>query len=169
MKQLKLLLLVVAVSSFHAAFGQMLPRHVCSAGGGNFETPALHASWTIGQSEPLLTVYQPGLILCNGFQQYVDIPVTIKEYTHEAGTTVFPNPCRELFCLDLNVPGKCSISYSLFNVNGQEIISGSIKDHDGTSKRVISMAGQPEGIYSLLVKLRKDRQEQVEMHKIIKN
>ena len=121
MKQLKLLLFLIAVSLAYTSSAQMLPRHVFCSGGGNFESAAMHVSWTIGQAQTVATFYEPTIIFSAGFQQFDDQPVMIQEMIRESQILVYPNPCTGQASVIVKSPKYQDITVLVRNLVGQVI------------------------------------------------
>ena len=70
-------------------------------------------------------------------------PLTVHESTAQQPLEVYPNPVSEVLYMK-NLPCE-TIEYSIFNVLGQKVLSGS-------SRGTISVAGMEKGLYFLQVK-----------------
>ena len=150
MKHLKPLFMVIAVSLTFTGFSQELPRHVFSSGGGNYESVAMHASWTIGQAEPVATTSQPTVILSSGFQQFDDQLVSVKEINEESEFLVYPNPCSDYVKLDATFELPTGMCYTLYDFSGRALLS---KELSGQSsyQEVIDLSNLPPGMYNLMI------------------
>lgn len=169
MNKLKPVLLVIAVSLVGVCSAQMLPRHVYCSGGGNFESASVHLSWTIGQAEPVTTVYQPTVILHCGFQQYVDIPVAIKEVDLSKDASVYPNPCHDYAVITVRNPQLRGLSYSLHDLNGKLIMKREMSIAASPCNESLDLQSLPKGIYHLSISMETDEKNIVEQVKLIKH
>ena len=151
MKHLKLLLIVIAVSLAYTGTSQELSRHVFSAGGGNYQTGAIHVSWTIGQAEPVATSYQPTVILSAGFQQFDDQLVSVEEVNVESNFQLYPNPCSDNIRLDVQFEQSSGLSYRLYDFSGKMLISKEIPGQATSFQEVIDLSDLAPGMYNLMV------------------
>ncbi|MEA1897367.1 MAG: hypothetical protein U9N53_06850, partial [Bacteroidota bacterium] len=129
MKHLKLLLVVIAVLLAFTGYSQELPRHVFSSGGGDYESVVMHASWTIGQAEPVATTSQPTVILSSGFQQFDDQLVSVKERSEENEFLVYPNPCSDYVHLQMEFDQVTEITYTMYDFSGKALFSKDLSGH----------------------------------------
>ena len=167
MKHFKPLLVVIAVSLAITGFSQELPRHVTSAGGGHYETVAIHASWTIGQAEPLATTYQPTLILSSGFQQLDDLPVSVTEINEEGEFLVYPNPCSDHVQLNVKFGLPTGVSYTLYDFSGKALISKKLSGESSYQEH-IDLSNLPPGMYNLMLTTASGADKQMKSIKLIR-
>ena len=151
MKHLKLLLIVIAISLAYTGTSQELSRHVFSSGGGNYQTGAMHVSWTIGQAEPVATSYQPTVILSAGFQQFDNQLVSVQEVNVERFFQLYPNPCSDNIRLDVQFEQSSSLSYRLYDFSGKMLISKEIPGQATSFQEVIDLSDLAPGMYNLMV------------------
>lgn len=168
MKQLKLLLFVIAVSLVYTSSAQTMPRHAISSGGGNFESASAHVSWTIGQSEPVSTIYQPTIILHGGFQQYVAIPVSIQEVENEDKVLLYPNPCNDYVILELELRHNSETSYQLYDAWAKLLLSKTIPGQTNSIKEIIDLSSLSPGIYNLKLLIRNEKSWSIQSIKLIR-
>lgn len=161
--------MVIAVSLGSICYGQMLPRHVYCSGGGNFESLAIKASWTIGQAEPVATSYQSSIILCSGFQQYVETTVSIADHAQNNSCSVFPNPCNDYAMLLFESKNMVSLSYKLYDFSGKLLQSERIPGRSNDFRETIQMNGMPKGIYNLIVEIGSEKNKERKLIRLIKN
>jgi hypothetical protein len=72
-----------------------------------------------------------------------DAPTAVHESSHQQPLEVYPNPVAEVLYIK-NLPCE-AVEYSIFNVLGQKVTSGS-------SKGSISVADLEKGLYLLQIK-----------------
>ena len=169
MKQLKLLLFLMTVSLAHTSSAQMLPRHVFCSGGGNFESAAIHVSWTIGQAEPVATFYEPTIIFSAGFQQFDDQPVMLQEMSGKSEIMVYPNPCNDFVCLDFQSEKSARLSYKLYDFSGKILINKDIPGQASRIQELIELTDLAPGMYNLMVVTENDNIKSYESFKLIRN
>ena len=170
MKNFKPFIVVIAIFMALSAYTQEMPRHVYSAGGGNYESAVMHVSWTIGQAEPLTTTYKPTVILGSGFQQQDDIPVFVKEVEQEAKLLLYPNPCNDLVRLDIEMEEEISsISWSLFDFSGKLIINKEVSVNARQLSELINLGALPPGVYNLRIVYYRGDEAASESIKLIRN
>ncbi len=169
MKHLKLLLIVIAVSLAYTGTSQELSRHVFSAGGGNYQSAAMHVSWTIGQADPVATSYQPTVILSAGFQQFDDLLVSVEEVNMESIFQVYPNPCSDNIRLDVQFEQSSSLSYRLYDFSGKMLISKKIPGQATIFQEVIDLSDLAPGMYNLMVIIENANTKSYESIKLIRN
>ena len=160
--------MVVAIAVLHPAMGQSMPRKAVAAGGGSFESATLHVSWTIGQAEPVASVFQPTLIFCGGFQQYDAITVAIREDEMQNELSVYPNPCTDYLVLSASLTGMTNISYRLLDINARVLDNNDVASPPGIHKEKLDVSKLPPGIYNLVVTLGDRQRAEVHSFKIIK-
>lgn len=143
--------MLIAVMLAGTCIAQELPRHVFAAGGGSFQSGAMHASWTIGQSSPVASAAQPGLILCPGFQQFDDQMVSVAELSSENNLLVYPNPCGDFAHLNFQSEQNTDLQYYLYDISGKTLLSK--EAHSGATgyQEVIDLSHLPPGMYHLMV------------------
>lgn len=151
MKQFKLLFMLIALMLAGTCLAQELPRHVFAAGGGNFESSAMHASWTIGQSSPVASSVQTGIILCPGFQQFDDQLVSVEEITQEGKFLVYPNPCGDFVQLDIQLEQASDLQYKLYDFSGKTLMSKEIPSRATNYQEVIDLSHLAPGMYHLMM------------------
>lgn len=149
MKQLKFILIVVAVAMAYNCPAQMMPRHAISAGGGNYESAMIQLSYTIGQSEPVETFAYPSITFHGGFQQFVFIPVSVPEQEQECEILLYPNPCTNRVVLDVEMSGLTELSYLLYDTEASLLATKTLKVGNDRLQETISMESMPPGIYNL--------------------
>ena len=169
MKQLKLLLIVIAVTLAYTGYAQELSRHVFSSGGGNFESAAMHVSWTIGQAEPVATFSQPTVILSAGFQQFDDQLVSVEEVNMESNFQVYPNPCSDNIRLDVQFEQSSGLSYRLYDFSGKMLISKEIPGQATSFQEIIDLSNLAPGMYNLMVIIKNANTMTYESIKLIRN
>ena len=169
MKHLKLLLIVIAVSLAYTGTSQELSRHVFSAGGGNYQSGAIHVSWTIGQAEPVATSYQPTVIISAGFQQFDDQMVSVEEVNVESNFLVYPNPCSEYIRLDVQFEQSSSLSYKLYDFSGKMLLSKEMPVQATSFQEVIDLSDLAPGMYNLMVIIDNGNTTSYESIKLIRN
>jgi len=169
MRQLKLLHFVFAVSLVYTSSAQMMPRHAISSGSGNFESVTAHISWTIGQSEPVTTIYQPTVILHGGFQQFVEFPVSVAENKRDSEILLYPNPCNAYIILDIKLDYTASLSYRLYDFSGKLLLSKEIQSESNNFREIIDLEDYSHGVYNLLLFTENGFNCSIESLKLIKN
>lgn len=143
--------MLIAVSIAGTALAQELPRHVFAAGGGNYESATVQASWTIGQSSPVATIVQAGMILNPGFQQFDDQLVSVTEIPQEGKFLVYPNPCSDFVQLDIQLEHAADLQYKLYDFSGKALLSKEIPSRVTSYQEVIDLSHLAPGMYHLIV------------------
>lgn len=168
MKYLHPLFLTIAVSVASAATSQEMPRHVFGAGGGSYQSGAIHASWTIGQAEAVATFYQPTVIVSCGFQQLDDVLVSSRESEQENNILVYPNPCKDFLQLKASFDQPTILSYKLYDFSGKIITGDKIPEALHFSE-FIDLTGIAPGIYDLRMVSQSGGNTRNQSIKIIRN
>ena len=168
MKHLKPLLVVIAVLLTFTGYSQELPRHVFSSGGGDYESAAMHASWTIGQAEPVATTSQPSVILCPGSQQFDDQMVSVKENFEENEFLVYPNPCGDYVHLQMEFNQATEITYTLYDFSGKALFSKELSGHHSYREH-IDLGELAPGMYNLMITNSSGVDKQIKSIKLIRN
>lgn len=169
MNQLKFFLIAIAVTLVNVCPAQMMPRHTISAGGGNYESAVAHVSWTIGQSEPVATIYQPTVILHGGFQQNDAIPVSIQEVEREDEILLYPNPCEDQVTLDIKLQHPAELSIQLYDVRARLQFYKTISESSDHFKENIELGFLPPGIYNIKLMIRDEKSWSIQSIKVVKH
>ena len=169
MKHMKLLLMLIAITLAGSALSQEMPRHVFAAGGGNFESSAMHVSWTIGQSSPVETSSGAGIIFSPGFQQFDDQMVSVKENSIEGSFLVFPNPCTEFVQIDIELERTATIDYILYDFSGKMLLNKEIPTRATNHQEVIDLHDLAPGMYNLMLQINNGSTISQESIKLIKH
>ncbi|MEN8224496.1 MAG: T9SS type A sorting domain-containing protein [Bacteroidota bacterium] len=167
MKQLKLLLIVFVASAFTCS-AQLMPIHVISAGGGNYQSAAAHISWTIGQSGPVASTYQPTVIFHGGFQQYLTSPVSVPEMKKEEAILLYPNPCTDQIVMDIMLDRPSEISYQLYDAGARLVLNESVQGVTNNFNKLLDLGSLSPGIYNLKLMIKDDSSWSIQSLKIIK-
>jgi hypothetical protein len=132
---------------FYFANAQEKEIETISAGGGSSKTETLELSWTLGQLI-IVTGELNEHSVTQGFQQ-TKIAVTISNLNDnlsEFQLNVFPNPVNEVLIIEF--PNKRDFEYSIFNENGEIVISGKLTE----VRNPINLGQLSQGTYILHVK-----------------
>jgi hypothetical protein len=168
MKQLKPLLIVIAVSLAFQCNAQDLSRLVFCAGGGSYQSGAMHLSWTIGQGQPVATSYQPTVILSPGFQQFDDQLVSVKEVNQDIEFQVYPNPFSSYVYLDVQLDQPSGMNYKLYDFSGKMLVNKEIPSRATSYQEVIDLSHLAPGMYNLTVVTEGETTSSVKSIKLIK-
>lgn len=144
-----------------------MPRHVFCSGGGNYEAAAIHASWTIGQAEPLATHYQPTVILGSGFQQFDDQLVSVMEINRENEFLVYPNPCGETVYLSANLEKPAAVTVIIYDFSGKAVLTKTLPGQSSFSE-AIDLGGLAPGMYNLMIIEDSGAEKRIESIKLIR-
>ena len=159
--------MVMVVSLVLTGYSQELPRHVFCTGGDHHKTAVVDLSWTIGQAEPEATTYQPGVILCSGFQQQDDMLVSLAEKMDEHDILFYPNPCNDQGIMELSFETTTDVCYVLYDLYGRALIKNKLQNRSNYRKR-IDLVQFPPGIYNLYISKRENGSEFIRSIKIIR-
>jgi hypothetical protein len=151
MKQLKFLLMAIGFLMAISVYSQEMPRKVFAAGGGQGSTGNIELSWTIGQSGLVGTFTKPSFVLNTGFQQFDNLLVSIDEVISSVHFTMYPNPFRDHFYLDIQATNQIDVNIQLFDNYGRLLISKDLAEGSVIFKQTIQTRGLTPGVYSLLV------------------
>ena len=169
MKQLKTIIVVIAIILACEMQAQEMPRHAFCAAGGNYESVVMHVSWSIGQAEPMATIPQPEVIFSPGFQQYEDFTVSVQEVEEESRIQVFPNPCQDYAVLEFQ-PGQARlINYRLCDYSGRVVAGREFSRQSNSQRELIDLSGLSPGLYLLMVNLDEGKAISHETIKLIRN
>lgn len=142
-----LMLLVTA-----SAYSQVKQSHVIAAAGGFAEdkTAAISVSFTVG--EPVVGTFSTNdFIVVNGFQQsYTLLPVGINdaEAAELSGVTIYPNPVKTEFFVELAESATESVVVKCFDMSGRLVVT---EQFDQDASFVINVAALPKGVYFVRV------------------
>jgi len=151
MKQLKFLFVAVGFLIAINAYSQEMPRRVFAASGGQGSSGNVELSWTIGQSGLVGTSQKPSIILNMGFQQFDNLLVSIEDIASEMHFSMYPNPFRNHFNLDIQTSKQVDVNIQLFDNYGRLVLSENIGENSLVIKQTIQTRGLTPGVYSLLV------------------
>ena len=159
--------MVIAVSLAFTGRSQEMPRHVFCSGGGSYQAAAIHASWTIGQAEPLATHYQPTVILGSGFQQFDDQPVSVREINRENVFLVYPNPCIDRVYLSADLENPAAVTLIIYDFSGKAVLNKSLPEQR-TCREIIELGDLSPGMYNLMILQQSETEKRIESIKLIR-
>ncbi len=139
-----------------SVYAQEMPRRVFAASGGQGSSGNIELSWTIGQSGLVGTFTKPSFIINTGFQQFDNLLVSIDENIADIHFTLYPNPFRDHFYLDIQSAKQVDVNIQLFDNYGRLLINRDIGENSVMSKQTIQTRGLTPGVYSLLVTTKDD-------------
>ena len=116
-----------------------------SAGGGSSKNENLELSWTLGQ-----LVIATGELnensVTQGFHQTIITVTNLNDDLNGIQLNVFPNPVEEVLIIEF--PEGKDLEYSIYNENGEMVISGKLTD----VRNSINISQLNRGTYILYVK-----------------
>ena len=151
MKQLKFIMMAAGFLVVMSAHSQEMPRKVFAAGGGQGSSGNTGLSWTIGQSGLVGTFVKPSVVLNMGFQQFDNLLVSIDDVSSSLHFTLYPNPFRDRFYLDIQASEQIDVNIQLFDNYGRLLIDKDIVENSAIIKQTIQTRGLTPGMYNLLV------------------
>ena len=151
MKHLRFILLAGAFLAVTAATAQELPRRVFAAGGGQGGSGNAELSWTIGQAGLAGTMSSASVELNIGFQQFDNLLVSTDEFLTDVSCTVFPNPVRDQFFLEISSPDLAEINVRLFDNFGRLLSEQNYSGNTDGFKQTVKTQHLSPGMYHLLV------------------
>ena len=99
---------------------QSISRHVIATGGQQLIGPKSSLSLTIGQAGLAGTFHQENVVLNVGFQQMEILYSTpILETPNTTKISIYPNPFKYHFYIQLNTETKGTIHFRLFDLQGK--------------------------------------------------
>jgi hypothetical protein len=144
-KTLLTLFFLTLIFSFVNA--QVKEIETISAGGGSSKNENLELSWTLGQLVIVTGELNENSVTQGFHQTIIQITITnLNDDLNEFQYNVFPNPVDEV--LTIEFPEKKDFEYSIFNENGELVISGKLTD----IRNHINLSQLYRGTYILYVK-----------------
>ena len=130
---------------FNYLNAQVKEIETISAGGGSSQNENLELSWTLGQLV-IVTGELNENSVTQGFHQTVITITNLNEEENAIQLNVFPNPVDEVLIIESSESND--FEYSIYNENGELVISGKLTD----ARNHISLTQLNRGTYILYVK-----------------
>lgn len=141
------LMIVTAINAQH------LPRQVISTAGSDVISGSVMLSFTVGQAGPVDSGTPASFYITQGYQQGDELWVSIKNnpVVYNA-ISVYPNPSNGIFNLKGTLPSAGEYEYSVYDMNGSLIISGSSATaQDANVDQFLDLGQYATGYYTLII------------------
>jgi hypothetical protein len=130
---------------FNYLNAQVKEIETISAGGGSSQNENLELSWTLGQ-----LVIATGELnensVTQGFHQTIIIVTNLNDDLNGIQLNVFPNPVNDVLIIEF--PDRKNFEYSIYNENGELMISGKLSE----ARNTVNISQLNRGTYILNVK-----------------
>ena len=130
---------------FNFLNAQVKEIETISAGGGSSKNETLELSWTLGQLV-IATGEVNEYSVTQGFHQTIITVTNLNDDLNEIQLKVFPNPVVEVLIIEF--PERKHFEYSIYNENGELVISGKLSD----IRNPVNISQLNRGTYILYVK-----------------
>lgn len=150
-KQFRLLILLMF--AVIGLFAQQLPRQVISTAGGEAVSGSVMLSFTVGQAGPVDSGAPATFYITQGYQQGDELWVSIKNnpVLYNA-IIVYPNPSNGIFNLKGTLPSAGEYEYSVYEMNGSLITSGSdVTAQDAIVDQTLDLGQYATGYYTFVI------------------
>lgn len=149
----KNLLLLFLLAGSCALWAQTIPRQVISTAGGQVVSGSVMLSFTVGQAGPVDAVAPAAFYITQGYQQGDELWVSIRNnpVIYNA-VSVYPNPSNGIFNLKGTLPVAGGFDFSVFDMNGALLLSGSSSTvNSGEIDESIDLGQFASGYYTLII------------------